>query len=71
MATLTITIDDDVLARIRARAEEEQIAAEQLVTSLVSSTFGGNATARIDPETRAMINEIITEYKPVLDRLAQ
>jgi hypothetical protein len=37
----------------------------------VSSTFGGSAASRVDPETRAMIEEIITEYKPVLDRLAQ
>ncbi len=69
MATLTITLDDDVLARLRARAEESSASVEDVAKAYMLASMREDPS--VSDEFKAIADEIITKYRPLLHRLAQ
>lgn len=66
MTSLVIELDDDVLRRLEPRAREAGLPVEAYVASLAET-----AAEAVDPQVIAVMDELIEQYRPVFDRLAQ
>lgn len=71
MATLTITVDDELLARLRERAAESDVDPESVATAILSSALGTSREEAVSAEAIAIMDRQIARYKRVFDRLAQ
>ncbi|MGH2633734.1 MAG: hypothetical protein ACRDG3_10020 [Tepidiformaceae bacterium] len=70
MTTLQITLDDDVYARLAARAGERNLTVEQAVEQAAVAELL-ESDDMPDNEFEALVDEMIETYRPVFHRLAQ
>lgn len=69
MTTLQITIDDDVYARLAARASLRSLTVEQMLEQAALAEARDDEMP--DADFEALIDEMIDTYRPVFHRLAQ
>jgi len=70
VTTLQITLDDDVYARLAARASQRSLTVEQVVEQAAAAEAGPD-DGMSDAEFETLMDEMIETYRPVFHRLAQ
>ena len=70
MTTLQITLDDDVYARLAARASQRSLTVEQMLEQAAVAEAGDD-DGMSNAEFETLIDEMIETYRPVFHRLAQ
>lgn len=68
MATITITLDDQLYSQLRDQAEESALTPEAIAAQIVSERL---AIPHSSPEVRAIIARQLHDYERAFDRLAQ
>ena len=68
MTTISVSLDDETYARLKAVAEAEGVSVEDLVAGSVTSQYCPSA---VSSEVRALIDRQLESYRPVFRRLAQ
>lgn len=68
MTTLEITLDDSLVERLRQVAASEQVSIESLIASAAAER--ADAVRGVSPEFEALAAELVSTYRPLLDRLA-
>ena len=68
MTTISVSLDDETYARLKAAAEAEGIAVEELAADAVRSQY---RPAAISTEVAGIIERQIEQYRDVFHRLAQ
>lgn len=68
MVTISVSLDDETYARLKAVAEAEGVSVEDLVAGSVTSQYCPSA---VSSEVRALIDRQLESYRPVFRRLAQ
>ena len=69
MATVTIELDDGLLAQLSAKAAAESTTVEALMIEATARHLHGSR--EVAPEVRAIIDRQIATYRRVFDRLAE
>lgn len=67
MTTLVLTLDDELAARLRERAENLGIAPEDLARRAVENLLGGSKS---DPEFQSALAAVLEENAELYRRLA-
>jgi predicted transcriptional regulator len=68
MATLTITLNDELFEQLNAQAEESSASPEAVAAQIVSERL---AIPHSSPEARAIIARQLRDYQRAFDRLAE
>lgn len=71
MASLTITLDDDVFAELQERASAADAAPEAVAAALVTSCLSSGLAEEVSPETAEIIERQVKHFQPLFERLAQ
>lgn len=71
MATLTITLDDEIFARLLERAARAEVEAEDVAVALLKSGLTPDATTTVSPEVATIIERQVEQFRPLFERLAQ
>ena len=68
MTTISVSLDDETYARLKAAADAEGIAIEELAAGALRTQYRPGA---VSTEVAGIIERQIETYRPVFHRLAQ
>lgn len=68
MTTISVSLDDETFARLKAAAEAEGVPVESLASRALQTQY---KPSEVSDEVRGIIERQIEAYRPVYRRLAQ
>lgn len=71
MATITIELPDETLRELTSYSRESHLSVEAVVANLANEMARSLRESAVSEETLNLMDRLITQYRPVFQRLAQ